>query len=329
MSNGQKHVYPTKNNIPHLKLSRIIDLDKSIKISISNGKNSKFKYEKVNKIFQNIDHNYPVLDTKIMPYTGKLNKPELQMRFHDAHYTFLDIPKFKYMRSYIPNPDNYPFMQSKATILFTDQKILSKNAVISISAHPVVKDFMPSQEGRHNFKSGEILLMNESNKDVYSSIYKYHYFELPERYVKENNIVQIYVCSHIIFEGKVDQIFQNTKDNYPVLNTNIIPLTAKLNLSELKEESFPELNRLIKLLNDNPTINIEIAGHTDNIGSDSDNSELSKNRAASVVAYLTKGGIKANRLTSQGFGETKPVASNETEEGKQLNRRVEFMVTSK
>jgi outer membrane protein OmpA-like peptidoglycan-associated protein len=99
--------------------------------------------------------------------------------------------------------------------------------------------------------------------------------------------------------------------------------------SELKEESFPELNRLIKLLTDNPTINIEIAGHTDNVGSDSDNLELSKNRAASVVAYLTKGGIKANRLTSQGFGETKPVASNETEEGKQLNRRVEFMVTSK
>ena len=99
--------------------------------------------------------------------------------------------------------------------------------------------------------------------------------------------------------------------------------------SDLKEESFPELNRLIKLLTDNPTIQIEIDGHTDNVGSDSDNLELSKNRAASVVAYLTKGGIKANRLTSQGFGETKPVASNETEEGKQLNRRVEFMVISK
>ncbi|MCB9363795.1 MAG: OmpA family protein [Flavobacteriales bacterium] len=99
--------------------------------------------------------------------------------------------------------------------------------------------------------------------------------------------------------------------------------------STLKEESFPELNRLIKLLTDNPTLNIEIAGHTDNVGSDSDNLELSKNRAASVVAYLTKGGVKANRLTSQGFGETKPIATNDTDEGKQLNRRVEFMVTSK
>jgi len=97
----------------------------------------------------------------------------------------------------------------------------------------------------------------------------------------------------------------------------------------LKQESYPELNRLIKLLTDNPTINIEIAGHTDNVGSDTDNLELSKNRAASVVEYLTKNGIKSNRLTSQGFGETKPVATNDTEEGRQLNRRVEFMVTSK
>ncbi len=97
----------------------------------------------------------------------------------------------------------------------------------------------------------------------------------------------------------------------------------------LKEESYPELKRLIKLLTDNPTINIEIDGHTDNVGSDADNLELSKNRAASVVEYLTQNGIKANRLASQGYGETKPIATNDTEEGRQLNRRVEFMVTSK
>jgi len=99
--------------------------------------------------------------------------------------------------------------------------------------------------------------------------------------------------------------------------------------STLKEESYPELKRLIKLLTDNPSINIEIDGHTDNVGSDEANLELSKNRAASVVAYLTENGIKGSRLTSQGFGETKPIASNDTEEGKQLNRRVEFVVLSK
>lgn len=94
----------------------------------------------------------------------------------------------------------------------------------------------------------------------------------------------------------------------------------------LKEESYPELDRLIKLLNDNPNINIAINGHTDNVGADEDNLKLSNDRAASVVEYLTKGGIKSNRLTSKGFGETQPIDTNDTEEGRQLNRRVEFVV---
>lgn len=100
-------------------------------------------------------------------------------------------------------------------------------------------------------------------------------------------------------------------------------------LATLKEESFPELNRLMKLLNDNPTIQIEISGHTDNVGSDEDNLKLSEDRAASVVEYLSSNGVSKNRLTPKGYGESKPIATNETEEGKQLNRRVEFTVTNK
>lgn len=99
--------------------------------------------------------------------------------------------------------------------------------------------------------------------------------------------------------------------------------------SVLKEESFPELNRLVKLLTDNPTITIEINGHTDDVGADADNLKLSQERAAAVVAYLNSKKIVANRLTSNGFGETKPIADNKTEEGRQLNRRVEFVVKTK
>lgn len=94
----------------------------------------------------------------------------------------------------------------------------------------------------------------------------------------------------------------------------------------LKEESYPELKRLIQLLTNNPNINIEISGHTDNVGSDEDNLTLSQNRAAAVVNYLTQNGIKKDRLVAKGYGETNPVATNETEEGKQLNRRVAFTV---
>ena len=75
-----------------------------------------------------------------------------------------------------------------------------------------------------------------------------------------------------------------------------------------------------------PKINIEIAGHTDGKGSDSYNQRLSEDRAASVVAYLESRGIAAERLTSVGYGETQPVADNESDEGRELNRRVELKI---
>lgn len=99
--------------------------------------------------------------------------------------------------------------------------------------------------------------------------------------------------------------------------------------SVLKEESYPELNRLVKLLSDNPAITIEINGHTDDVGADTDNLKLSQERAAAVVAYLTSKKIGGNRLSSNGFGETNPLAENSIEEGRQLNRRVEFVVKTK
>lgn len=97
----------------------------------------------------------------------------------------------------------------------------------------------------------------------------------------------------------------------------------------LKEASFPELNRVVKFLNDNPKITIEIDGHTDNKGSDQYNQKLSENRARSVYEYLIKNNIPESRLSYQGYGESKPVAANSSDEGRQLNRRVEFVILSK
>lgn len=107
---------------------------------------------------------------------------------------------------------------------------------------------------------------------------------------------------------------------------NIFFETAK---SILKSESFFELDNLVKLLTDNPAMEISIAGHTDNVGNDEYNNKLSKERAAAVVTYLTSKGIVANRLTSDGFGKNKPIADNSTDEGKSLNRRVEFTIIKK
>ena len=95
---------------------------------------------------------------------------------------------------------------------------------------------------------------------------------------------------------------------------------------DLRPESFVELDRVVTLLKENPNIVIEMSAHTDSYGSDEYNFKLSDNRAKSVREYIISKGVPESRITSQGYGETKPVATNETDEGRQLNRRVEFKI---
>ncbi len=96
--------------------------------------------------------------------------------------------------------------------------------------------------------------------------------------------------------------------------------------AELKKESLIELNSLKKLLEDNPSLKIQINGHTDSIGSDESNLTLSNNRAKAVYDFLIQNGIDEKRLKYKGFGEAEPVASNDTPEGRQENRRTEFII---
>lgn len=107
---------------------------------------------------------------------------------------------------------------------------------------------------------------------------------------------------------------------------NIFFETAK---SELKSESFPELDRVVKYMIDNPSMEIEMAGHTDNVGADAANSTLSNDRANAVKTYITSKGITENRIVAKGYGESKPIASNDSDEGRQQNRRVEFTILKK
>lgn len=97
----------------------------------------------------------------------------------------------------------------------------------------------------------------------------------------------------------------------------------------LRPESTNELERLTKLLNDVPSMKIEISGHTDSKGADEYNKKLSNSRAKSVVDYLVSKGISAGRLTFVGYGEEQPIATNDTDEGRQMNRRTEFKITGK
>jgi outer membrane protein OmpA-like peptidoglycan-associated protein len=97
----------------------------------------------------------------------------------------------------------------------------------------------------------------------------------------------------------------------------------------LKPESFTELNKVVDLLKQNPSVEIEIAGHTDSKGSDDYNRNLSQGRSQAVVDYIISQGIDNYRLTARGYGEAKPIDTNDTEEGRANNRRVEFTVVKK
>jgi OOP family OmpA-OmpF porin len=101
------------------------------------------------------------------------------------------------------------------------------------------------------------------------------------------------------------------------------------NKSTLREESNAELDRVVHFMNENPKIEIELSGHTDNRGSDDYNQKLSQDRSNAVMAYLIGNGVDASRMTSVGYGESQPEVANDTDGNRQINRRVQFVITKK
>lgn len=101
------------------------------------------------------------------------------------------------------------------------------------------------------------------------------------------------------------------------------------NSADLKSESFIVLDAFAEYLKENPTIKIEVQGHTDNVGSSTANEALSANRAFTVKAYLEEKRIDGKRISAKGYGPNKPIAENTTEDGKAKNRRTEFLIISK
>ena len=115
----------------------------------------------------------------------------------------------------------------------------------------------------------------------------------------------------------LEPIQKNTKE---VLN-NIFFATGKW---EISTSSFVELDKVAQLLKANPSLPVEISGHTDDVGNDLANLQLSQKRAKAVVDYLIKHGVVAQQLKAEGYGKNKPVAPNTSEENRQLNRRIEI-----
>lgn len=143
----------------------------------------------------------------------------------------------------------------------------------------------------------------------------------------------LFYSAHIFVEGEAEAekpylhdvlLKPVQKDEVTVLRNVFFETDS----ARLLPESLVELDRLLQFMNRNPYVSIEISGHTDNTGSDAHNIDLSRRRAEAVYDYLAGGRITKGRMTYKGYGAAKPVAGNETPEGRAANRRTEFRITS-
>jgi len=127
------------------------------------------------------------------------------------------------------------------------------------------------------------------------------------------------------FNQKLEGLISNTEDNDIFIFDHV---NFVFGSAELTPVSKYELDFLVDALNRYPSMRIELAGHTDSVGDDQTNMTLSENRAKVVFDYLVSKGISTERLNFSGYGETRPIDTNDTDEGRQKNRRTEFKITS-
>ena len=155
--------------------------------------------------------------------------------------------------------------------------------------------------------------------------------------VNKNNALQIQQEGYLFYSRNINLTAEASATKPFEMEVLLQPISAngKITLnnvffdfdkSELKSESFAELDKLVELLLKNPAVKMEIAGHTDSKGDKKYNLLLSQKRAESVMEYLLKKGIDKLRLTAKGYGDTQPVAPNDTEENQAKNRRTEVKV---
>lgn len=141
-----------------------------------------------------------------------------------------------------------------------------------------------------------------------------------------------YSDNFFLSQHSIDSVYQKNIPLQPIEpNASVVlnNIFFDVNKFDIKPESQVELDKIVQLLNDNPTVKIQISGHTDNVGKPAENLALSNNRAKTVVSYLINKRIAPQRLSYKGFGETQPVADNKTDEGRAKNRRTEMKVMSR
>lgn len=223
-------------------------------------------------------------------------------------YGGLDLYQFELPQDIRPEPLTY--MKGKVYDAETKKPLEAQFVLIDLKT---AKTVITSTSNPGN---GEFLVTLPANKDYALNVSRPGYTFYSDNF-------SMTAGADISKPFLKDVPLQPIKKNTIVELKNIFFETNKYNL---KDESKAELQKLIDFLNYNKTVKIEIRGHTDNVGDDKSNLQLSQNRAKSVYDYLIAHGIAKERLTYKGYGETIPVADNSTPEGREKNRRTEFMV---
>ncbi|GAB4398049.1 MAG: hypothetical protein OHK0053_15850 [Microscillaceae bacterium] len=190
----------------------------------------------------------------------------------------------------------------------SDELISARMTLIDVEENEVVEEIdavAPKGKYYTKMKTGRRYLLH-----VQKEGYLYHseYFEIPVGVINQEKILHIYL-KRITPQKSID--FKALFD---------------YNSATLKKISLAALEKLLAFLQTNPNIKGEIEGHTDNIGTEERNQSLSEERARSVYQYLIDNGIAEDRISFVGYGESRPIATNDTAHGRSLNRRTEFKI---
>lgn len=275
----------------------------------------------------------------VMQYETKVDAADLNGNIYD--FSILDpteenriLPNLnnlmdgKYESAIHDKPEIIPLYQAGAGVKWR----FKKNLTLALS-HRVSwtgKDDLDGSQWNENNELDNVNdMLHFSSLSLSYTFYKTKTTEVPKPIIP---VIEPEVVEEIL-EPVVEEVVEPeivvepepTKEEKILFNA-IDKLEFETNQDIIRSESFESLNELADLLAENERWNLAIQGHTDNVGNPADNLKLSKQRAEAVANYLSRRGIAYNRLKVSWYGEKRPIASNDTEEGRQRNRRVEMEI---
>lgn len=263
-----------------------------------------------------------------------------------SNYDFKEFEEAQILLSK-PYESNNKWVADKVLPLEGQVTYIHYNKPNTVSALQIFRNYQTSLT-----KSGftELFVCNrpctETNLDSFKDLLKarglYLNYSTDNQYLaaqKGNVYVSLFVNDggvwlFVIEQGQMDTGKIKVSGNSPIANAlsqsgrvDVYGLTFDTGKSNLKPSSKTTLTELSQILNDNPQLNLDVIGHTDNVGSAESNLKLSQERSEAVIAALSgEYGINPTRLNPIGKGQSQPISSNDTEKGKATNRRVEFVV---